>query len=157
MSAQKIYDTAPLGALIRYSDGTPRPPDRFERKLVAWQGTNGMGRLIQKQPGRQIGSFSMPATIKLHQGDLVSEGVIRVVIRQTFFVTDRHTFEVVETPPIGSVRVLDIRDLGQELLHIAADRSAAEAWLRTKRYPDAIIDEVTADEEAARVVEGRAA
>ena len=29
MSAQYIYDTAPLGSLIRYSNGEPRPPERF--------------------------------------------------------------------------------------------------------------------------------
>ena len=31
-TAQSIFDAAPLGAIIRYSDGTPRPPDRFKRK-----------------------------------------------------------------------------------------------------------------------------
>ena len=36
MSAQLIYDHAPLGAIIRYSDSTPRPPKRHRRKLQAW-------------------------------------------------------------------------------------------------------------------------
>ncbi len=27
-SARQIYDTAPLGALIRFYDGTPEPPAR---------------------------------------------------------------------------------------------------------------------------------
>lgn len=157
MSAQQIYDTAPLGALIRYSDGTPRPPNRFKKKLATWQGTNGMGRLIQKQPGRQIGNFSMPASITLHKGDLASGGVTMVVIHASFSVASGLAFAVVEAPPIGSARVLDIRCGEPELLHLAADRAAAEAWLRTKCYPDAIIDEVGAGEVAARVVEGRAA
>ena len=34
MSAQSIYDTAPLGSLIRYSDGTKEPPARHTRKLA---------------------------------------------------------------------------------------------------------------------------
>jgi hypothetical protein len=29
MSATTIIDTAPLGALIRYTDGSPKPPARF--------------------------------------------------------------------------------------------------------------------------------
>ena len=43
MSAQYIYDTAPLGSLIRYSNGEPRPPERFRRKLAAWNNDNGTG------------------------------------------------------------------------------------------------------------------
>lgn len=32
MSAHIVYDNAPLGSLIRYSDCTPKPPARFTRK-----------------------------------------------------------------------------------------------------------------------------
>ena len=157
MSAQQMYDTPPLGALIRYSDGTPRPPERFKKKLAAWQRTNGLGRLIQKQPGRQIGNYSMPASITLHKGDLAGGGVIMVAIHESFSVTSSLAFEVVEAPPVGSARVLDIRGGEQELLHLAPDCAAAKAWLLANRYSDAIIDEVTADKVAAQVVEGRAA
>ena len=34
MSAQTFFDTAPLGALIRYADGRPQPPARFKRKFA---------------------------------------------------------------------------------------------------------------------------
>jgi hypothetical protein len=34
MSATTIIDTAPLGALIRYTDGSPKPPARFTKKLA---------------------------------------------------------------------------------------------------------------------------
>jgi len=37
MSASTIFDTAPLGALIRYTDGSPKPPSRFIKKLAAWE------------------------------------------------------------------------------------------------------------------------
>lgn len=36
MSAHIVYDNAPLGSLIQYSDGTPKPPARFTRKLDDW-------------------------------------------------------------------------------------------------------------------------
>ena len=45
MSAPLIYETAPLGSLIRYSNGEPRPPERFTRKVKAWTNDNGVGRL----------------------------------------------------------------------------------------------------------------
>nr|WP_254656499.1 hypothetical protein [Roseovarius sp. 217] len=35
MSAIAIIDTAPLGALIRYTDGSPKPPARFDPR--SWQ------------------------------------------------------------------------------------------------------------------------
>jgi hypothetical protein len=52
MSATTISDNAPLGALIRYADGRPKPPARFTKKLTAWERSNGMGRLVKKEPPR---------------------------------------------------------------------------------------------------------
>lgn len=52
MSATTIIDTAPLGALIRYTDGSPKPPARFSKKLAAWERSNGIGRLVKKEPPR---------------------------------------------------------------------------------------------------------
>ena len=50
MSASTIIDTAPLGALIRYTDGSPKPPARFTKKLAAWERSNGVGRLVKRGP-----------------------------------------------------------------------------------------------------------
>ena len=52
MSANTITDKAPLGALIRYSDGSTKPPARFTKKLAAWERSNGLGRLVKKEPPR---------------------------------------------------------------------------------------------------------
>jgi hypothetical protein len=43
------------------------------------------------------------------------------------------------------------------LLHLAIDRTAAEAWLAAHRHPGAVLEDVTAAEVAAAVIEGRAA
>jgi hypothetical protein len=61
-SARQIYDTAPLGALIRFYDGTPEPPARQRCKRAAWSGTNGTGRLVRKTPASDL---SVPG-FKLH-------------------------------------------------------------------------------------------
>ena len=45
MSAHTVYDCASLGSVIRYFDGTARPPARFRKKLSAWESRNGAGRL----------------------------------------------------------------------------------------------------------------
>lgn len=76
MSAQQIYDHAPLGAIIGYSDGTPRPPERHRRKLQAWERRNNKGRLVRKQAEVSIGTTGVPASFTLHEGDFASLAVI---------------------------------------------------------------------------------
>jgi len=60
MSAKTIIDTAPLGALIRYTDGSPKPPARFTKKLAAWERSNGLGRLVKKEPPRPYPTWIAP-------------------------------------------------------------------------------------------------
>ncbi|MDB5614986.1 MAG: hypothetical protein JWQ22_2639 [Devosia sp.] len=152
MSAQLIFDLAPLGATVSYSDGTPRPPERFRKKLAAWENRNSGGRLIRKVPARTAGSAVLAACITLHEGDYGGQGVVVLTVHRSFSV-----FVVTQCPAIGSVRILSRAGEDGELLHLADNRAAAEAWLTSHRYPGAIQDAVTADEVAASAVEGRAA
>jgi hypothetical protein len=156
MSAQAVYDRVPLGSLVHYSDGTPRPPERFKRKLSAWENNNNGGRLVRKVAARTVGNATMPASVTLHQGDFGSAGDVVLKACKTFSVDTPLTFIVVERSKPGMVRVLDRADEGAELLDLADDCAAAEAWLATHRYPDAVLDEVTAHE-ARDTIEGRAA
>lgn len=59
MSAQSIYDTAPLESLIRYSDGTKEPPARHTRKLADWKRRNGLPGWCAK-PRRRKAAFLFP-------------------------------------------------------------------------------------------------
>lgn len=156
MSALTIYENAPLGSLIRYSDGTPRPPARFTRKLKAWEHRNGVGRLVRKEPPRERPTYSSPATIVLHEGNFGANGVIVISVMCSYTVDSDLSFEVVETPAIGMVRVIQQVGDNAELLHLAESREAAELWLSRKGYRSARLEEVTADEIVADVVEGRA-
>ena len=157
MSAQTIYDNAPLGAIVRFSDGAPKPPERFNKKLAAWKQNNDTGRLVRKSPENVIGNHTSPAGITLHTGDLTSGAVVLVIVNRSFSTDSPLRFEVTELPSIGSVRVLNAFGGQTELLHLADDRAAAEAWIKSKGYRDAVLEEVTADELAALQVEGRAA
>ena len=67
MSAHAIYHHAPLGSLVRYSDGTPKPPARFARKLAAWEHRHGVARLVKKEPPRDRSNGTSPANIKLQE------------------------------------------------------------------------------------------
>ena len=44
-----------------------------------------------------------------------------------------------------------------ELVYLAGSRADAETWLQSHRYPNAFLEEVTADAVAADVAEGRTA
>lgn len=157
MSAQLIYDLAPLGAIVRFSDGTPRPPDHHTKKLSAWENTNSGGRLIRKRAEHRIGNTTIPASITLHQGDYGSRAVIVLRIFRTFSVDSNLRFVVTERPDVSSVRIFNRAGEDGELVHVAASRRDAEAWLQTHGYPDAVLDEVKADDVTADLVEGRAA
>ena len=157
MSAQSIYDQAPLGALIRYSDGTPRPPQRFKNKLAAWENNNSVGRLVHKAASRTIGNHTTPASFTLHQGDFGSASVVVLKVFKTFSVGSPLTFTIVERPKPGMVGVLDRAGEGGELLHLADNRAAAQTWLASHRYADAVLDEVVDDDATADSGEGRAA
>ena len=157
MSAQKIFDLAPLGSIVTYSDGSPRPPERHRKKLAAWENRNSGGRLIRKQAEARIGNTTLPATITLHKGDYGSQGTIVLRVHQTFSVISDLKFAVKERPAIGSVLVLDRPGEDAELVYVASHRADAEEWLSRHGYPNSVLREVTADDVAADAVEGRAA
>ncbi|MBX9827958.1 MAG: hypothetical protein K2Y27_23555 [Xanthobacteraceae bacterium] len=156
MSARSIFDNAPLGAIVRYSDGAPRPPARFTKKLAAWENANNGGRLVRKTPTRTLGNYTSRASFTLHQGDYGNAGVVVLKVFKTFSVDSALTFTVVERPAPGTVRVFDRCGDDAELVYLAASRSDAETWLKAHGYPNAVLDEVTAEAAAHESVEGRA-
>lgn len=157
MSAHAIYDHAPIGSIIAWSDGAQRPPERFTEKLAAWLTSNSKGRLVRKQPSRSMGNLSLSANFTLHEADFGAGGVVTIRVHRTFSLDSILHFSVVERPAIGSVRVFDRPGEDAELVHLASQLSAAEEWLSRHGYPRAVLQEVTADEVGAAIVEGRAA
>jgi hypothetical protein len=135
LSAQQIYDTATLGSLIRFSDGTPEPPARHRRKHAAWESSNGTGRLTRKAPANRA---SVPS-FTLHLGDFGSGDVTVVKAYRTVPVTSSLAYAIVETPRPGQAAIL--RDEGgtSTLLYLADTHAGAEAWLQAHSYRDARI------------------
>ena len=152
-----MFDVAPLGALIEYADGQPKPPARFTKKLAAWELRNGVGRLVRKEPMRERPTYTSPPCFTLHEGNFGQGGIILVTVMRTYGIDSDLTFRVVERPRVGQVRI--VQDIGEnvELLHLAENREAAELWLEKAGYSRARIETITADEVGADVIEGRAA
>lgn len=157
MSAQLIYDLVPVGAIIQFSDGTPRPPERHRKKLAAWEHRNSGCWLVRKQAERRVGNTVIGATITLHAGDYGGGGVVVLRVHRTFSVDSDLSFVVTERPRVGAVRVLNRPGEDAELVYLASSRADAETWLRSHGYPDAVLDEVTANAPAADLTEGRTA
>jgi hypothetical protein len=145
MSAQHIYDTAPLGALVRYSNGEPQPPARFKRKLKAWERENGTGRLIKKEPGVVKPTYSLPPSITLHSGDYGTADCIVLTVHLTFNVTNPLSFSVIDLPKVGMARVVTVWEDVDEMRHLAPDLAAAEAWLASHHWPNARIEICVSD------------
>lgn len=139
MSAQHIYDAAPLGSLITFSNGEPRPPRHFTRKLRAWNDKNRMGRLVEKVAGRD-GVYPSSATFALYLRKYGSQGTILMVVRRIYSVDAQLHFKVAERPRPGMVRILSRRDGRDELHHLAADMAAAEAWRSEHGYRNAVLE-----------------
>ena len=146
MSAPTIIDTAPLGALIRYTDGSPKPPARFTKKLAAWERSNGVGRLVKKEPPRVYPTWTAPASFTLQEGNFSSDGVILVTIMRSHSADSRLVFEVAEEPKPGQVRVLLDFGGNSELLHLAESVTAAELWIAREGYRNARLEIVDADD-----------
>lgn len=140
LTAQYVFDNAPLGAVVRFSDGTPRPPDRFKNKLRAWKSNNGDGMLVEKTPA----SDRFPATIKLHTGDFGSSGIVVMRTYVCYLVTDPRRFEIASVPPAGTVRILDCAHKRTELQHLAPDIAAAQRWIADNNGSGYELETVTA-------------
>ncbi|AOF98733.1 hypothetical protein BSY18_4067 (plasmid) [Blastomonas sp. RAC04] len=158
MSAFDIYCHAPLGAKIRFSNGEPRPPDRFTRKVRAWEEDNGTGTLVQWSPGSENATWSSPPTFGLHIATYASSGVPVIVLRRIYSTTSQLQFDIVERPRVDMARILTAIGEGDDLQHLAEDEAAAQSWLARHRYHGARIDMVGDPDAVSRpLLRGQAA
>lgn len=146
MSATTIYNNAPLGSLIRFSNGEPRPPERFKRKVAAWENNNGSGRLVECARPYEVGSYRAPASFTLQIGSYGSHGVVVLVVRRVCSIDSELHFEIADRPKPGMVRVLTSFQGRDELQYLAADMAEARGWLSEHGYPGARC-EVVGDED----------
>ncbi|MBA3038703.1 MULTISPECIES: hypothetical protein [Hyphomicrobiales] len=148
MNADLIISLAPIGSVVEWSDGAPRPPEHHVATLYHWNHNNGAGLLVRKcgetgpdHPGAQ------PFFMLRCEDDL-----------RTFSVGLTYRFRIASRPKIGSIRIFERDDPAALMLHLADDWDAARAWLTDNTaLSDAFTVEVTADELAADHVEGRTA
>lgn len=101
----EIFAAAPLGAVIRFSDGTPQPPERFKRKLSDWKNRNDAGRLTERQASGGRGEWDRDS-FSLHLGDYGSGGVTVLSVNRSFSDRSPGSFEVIGLPTQGAFAVI---------------------------------------------------
>ena len=85
----------------------------------------------------------------MHEGNFSSDGVILVTIMRSHSADSALTFEVVEVPQPGQIKVLLDFGGATELLHLAADMTAAELWVAREGYRNARLEIVRVDDSGA--------
>lgn len=157
MSAQIVFERAPVGAIISWTDGKPRPPANATEALSVWKEHNGYGQLVNKSVKPVMGQAIEPGGFKV----LVLDDAMRADHdnRQmhSFSADSDLAFRIIERPRTGACRILDRVGDDAELAHLASSRLHAQTWVDNLGSRHMVIEEVTADEIAADHIEGRAA
>lgn len=112
MNAAELIRTVPLGAVVAYSDGTPRPPERFTKKLAAWKTNNGVGMLTRKTAAEAYASSLHPyrAGFTLREGEYGTASTLCIVLNRSYDESSALDFTV-ESLPTGPVVVNASGDL----------------------------------------------
>lgn len=157
MSVMNIYETAPIGALVRYTDLSAQPPANDEEASAAWKQRNGAGRLVRRSPPRPDMIWSSSGTITLQPGDFPMNLEAAMASRRDFSLDSDLSFQLIERPVPGNVRILQEYGTNSILIYLAENRAAAERWLEESRHINARLEEVGVDEICSDFVKGRAA
>jgi len=157
MSVMTIYERAPIGAMVRYHDQTPQPPEDDIEASAAWRKRNGAGWLVRCTPPRSSIIWSTHGAITLLQGEFPMDLDAAIAVRKAFPLDSDLTFAVLRRPAAGEVRVLQEYGVHSILLYLAKNRADAERWVKESGHINIRLEEVTAEEVCADVIEGRAA
>lgn len=157
MSAIIIYERAPIGALIRYHDSSPRPLEEDVAAFAAWKKRNGVGWLVRCMPPRSSIIWSTRGAITLLQGEFPMDLDAAIAAREAFGLDSDLSFEIISRPAAGEVRVLQEYGVHSILLYLAKDRADAERWVKESRHINIHLEEVSVEEICADAIEGRAA
>ena len=127
MNAKELFALAPYGALVSFSDGTPRPPERFTKKLSAWKHDNGAGYFVKARGGKGAGAWDVD------EFKLQSQNGRVLTVNQSFSVPGCTKSFGVTPPEPGTILAYGDFD-GVEVRHVWRDADAAHEWARTARY-----------------------
>ena len=126
MSFMTIYERAPIGALIAWTDGTRCPPKRTSTLHSEWLFHNNLGRLVKTQGERGSGDPGLCPAITILKGDFYTfQSTIRFGSRS---LNGRRL------APFGS-STDRVTTLSLSISHAAASRQSIGPWSREIAIP----------------------
>lgn len=127
MDGNTLFKLAPFGALIKFSDGTKRPPAAHVKKVRAWEARNGAGYFVQADPSDGKFEWSRDRfTLRLHTSD-------HFVANMGFAAETPMDYEV--TPPApGTILAYSDFEGRREIAHIWSNEREARDWFQRNRY-----------------------
>jgi hypothetical protein len=132
LTANDILETAPIGAVIHFSDGTERPSARFKNKVERWEERNGTGRLTNKRASMR--EFILRADVNL-------DSTRSVLFTKAYGHLSPLRFEIIGEPKPKAFLVIS-NDNAVEmraLVHIAPDLESALNWIKRDGSKDVTV------------------
>lgn len=119
----------PLGAVVSFSDGTPRPPERHKRKLRDWERNNGTGELVEVLAKRTDKEWDADTfTLQTYTSDVLT------VNRPVNVPTSPLEYEIVKRAEPGTILAYRASEGRITVTHIWPTQQAALAWARRRSY-----------------------
>lgn len=124
MNGIELFNLAPYGALVTFTDGTKRPPAAHVKKVSAWENRNGSGYFVEATPSDKYSGSRF--TLRVHTSD-------HFVANKIAMVDSPYNYEV--TPPApGTILAYSTYSERLEIAHIWKDEAEARAWFARNRY-----------------------
>lgn len=122
ITGRALFDMNPIGATVEFSDGTPRPPERFNKKLSAWKNKNGSGVFGGSKPRDPRHEWS-------HDSFMIQTHDMPHFVSNVHFMADDGKTFTVTPPEPGTILMLSVyNEREPELKHRFANEAAAYAW-----------------------------
>lgn len=131
MNGKELFALAPFGAIVAFSDGTPRPPDRFTKKLSAWKSQNDAGVFVGRSHGKGAGAWDVDHfTLRTLESSVL-------VVNRSFNVGDADRFTI--TSPAAPGTIIAFSDFYTErgdddCPYVWPSYTHAKAWGLAKGY-----------------------
>ena len=99
LTARQLYDLAPFGAVVAFSNNQPKPPAHHKKKLQHWQYENSKGRFEKTEAGTTIGNVTLEPGFTL----LRHESTIIKMYCTYSALSLKYTYSIISVPEPGSI------------------------------------------------------
>lgn len=124
MTAKELFNMAPLGAFVNFSDGTPRPPERFKNKLAVWKEKNDWGYFVSPHPDNPSKNDASPTfTLRQDHGHMVCNKIIGI---------DSPLVYEAKAPAPGTILSYIVHDGLIQIKHVWPTLDDAKIWAGTR-------------------------